>query len=240
MRRMLEDIDTADPVVVVFVHESVGTDPVGFVDVQPLVNMVDGENNGMRQSTLYKLPYFRVQGGKNALIIDPEEGDLGLACYAKRDTEILKETRGKGGPVNPGSGRTLNMADGFYLGGFLNDAPERWVWIKDEGIEIEAVDKLHTHGKVTVMDAESGFTVNATAGITLNGDVLVNGSITWTGSATGQNGGKALFSNGIDIESGGMTCAGGVTNTGGKMESNGVVVEDHIHNAPGGQTGPPL
>ena len=206
IRQLIGQIATAEPVRVVAVSGS-GISPVGFVDVQPLVNLVTGEQKAQEQSVLFKLPYLRIQGGKNALVIDPQPGDIGLAVYAMRDTESLKESRGKGGNVNPGSARSLSKGDGFYLGGFLNDAPERYVQIDDEGVTIEGVAKLTMHGETSVLTAESGLTINA--------DVRINGSLTWTGTAQGA-GGPARFS-------------GGLTNAGGTVESNGKVLETHIH-----------
>lgn len=230
IQRALSEISTAEPVTVGGVDIPDPKGPVGFVDVTPMTKLVDGEGKGMAQGTQHKLPYLRMQGGKNGLIIDPKAGDMGLAVYAMRDTESLKETRGEGGPVNPGSGRTLDQGDGFYLGGFLNGAPERWVWVHDDGIELEGVDKIQTHGKITIMDAEDGWTVNAPAGATINGDLTVNGSITWTGTATGEGGGPAKFSNGLESQ-------GGITDNGKNVGST------HSHSGVtpgGGSTGAPV
>lgn len=66
--QMLGRIATAEPVRVVAVSGS-GVSPVGFVDVQPLINLVTGEQKAQEQSVLFKLPYLRIQGGKNALVI---------------------------------------------------------------------------------------------------------------------------------------------------------------------------
>ena len=177
--QMLGRIATAEPVRVVAVSGS-GVSPVGFVDVQPLINLVTGEQKAQEQSVLFKLPYLRIQGGKNALVIDPQPGDIGLAVYAMRDTESLKESRGKDGNVNPGSARAMSKGDGFYLGGFLNAAPERYVLVDDEGVTIEGVAKLTMHGETSVLTAENGLTINA--------DVRINGSLTWTGTAQGDGG----------------------------------------------------
>lgn len=220
IRQMLGRIATAEPVRVVAVSGS-GISPVGFVDVQPLVNLVTGEQKAQEQSVLFKLPYLRLQGGKNALVIDPQPGDIGLAVYAMRDTESLKESRGADGTVNPGSARALSKGDGFYLGGFLNAAPERYVQVDDEGVFIEGVARLTMHGETSVLTAESGLTINA--------DVRINGSVTWTGTAQG-HGGPARFS-------------GGITNGGGTIESNGKILETHVHGGVqtgGGTTGEPL
>ena len=219
IRRMLQSINTAEPVRVTAVSSPGGVEPVGFVDVAPLVNLVAGDGSGHVQSGLFKLPYLRVQGGKNALIIDPKPGDVGLAVYCMRDTEAVKENRGAAS-ANPGSARMCNKGDGFYLGGFLNGTPERYLMVDDEGVTIEGKTSIIMHGETVTITAESGVTINA--------DVLINGSITWTGTAQGQ-GGAARFS-------------GGLTNTGGTVETNGVTVESHVHGGvqPGnGQSGPP-
>ncbi len=44
-----------------------GLAPVGFVDVLPLVNLLDGLGQSSPHGTLYRLPYLRVQGGTNAV-----------------------------------------------------------------------------------------------------------------------------------------------------------------------------
>ncbi|MDX7990851.1 hypothetical protein [Xenorhabdus littoralis] len=48
-----------------------GVAPVGHVDVLPLVLQVDGAGNTYTNSTIYNVPYFRYQGGANAVILDP-------------------------------------------------------------------------------------------------------------------------------------------------------------------------
>ena len=48
-----------------------GTGPVGFVDVVNLVMQLDANNRGIPNETIYRLPYFRLQGGGNAVIVDP-------------------------------------------------------------------------------------------------------------------------------------------------------------------------
>lgn len=227
VRRLLAEINTAEPVRVTAVDVPAGVSPVGYVDVLPLVNLITGERRGQAQSVLYRLPYLRVQGGRNAVIVDPQPGDVGLAVYAMRDTEAVKD--GRSGPVNPGSARSLSKSDGFYLGGYLNGAPERYVRVTDEGVAIEGVANIDMHGATTTINAESGCTVNAAAGVTINGDVLINGSLTWTGTAQGR-GGAARFS-------------GGLSNAGGRVESNGLTLETHVHGGvePGpGATGGPL
>lgn len=135
IQQALRKINTAEPVRVVSVQPG-AVGPVGMVSVQPLVNLVTGTGDGMAQSTLYQLPYLRIQGGENAVIVDPKPGDIGLAVYAMRDTETVKANR-DGKAANPGSARMYSKGDGFYLGGFLN-ATSWWTtraspWTTDRG-----------------------------------------------------------------------------------------------------------
>lgn len=226
LRQALLRLNTAEPVRVVAVHP--GTGATGTVDVLPLVRLVTGSGEGMDQSVLFTLPYLRVQGGRNAIIIDPEPGDVGLAVYAMRDTETVKAMAGTdAGPVNPGSARSYDKGDGFYFGGFLNAQPERFVRVDDGGVTIEGVASITMHGNKTTITAENGATINAD--VLINGNLLVNGSITWTGTAQGKDGARARFS-------------GGWENTGGSVTSNGITLETHTHGGvePGnGTTGGP-
>jgi hypothetical protein len=128
-----------------------GVNPVGFVDVQPLVNLQDSQGNTSQRGETFNLPYFRLQGGKNAVICDPEVGDIGLAIFADRDISVVKNTK-KISP--PGSYRRNSLSDGLYIGGFLNAAPEQFVQFKTDGITI--TDK---NANNIVMDAD-GIKIN--------------------------------------------------------------------------------
>jgi len=109
--------------------------PVGFVDIQPLVNMIDGDDKAREHGTVYGCLYFRLQGGSDAIIIDPKVGDIGLCCFADRDISSVKINKRSS---NPGSGRTFDFADGIYLGGVLNGTPNQYVRFSDDGIEINS------------------------------------------------------------------------------------------------------
>jgi hypothetical protein len=39
------------------------------------------------------VPYFRVQGGADAIIIDPKVGDLGIAVFCSRDITGVKRSK---------------------------------------------------------------------------------------------------------------------------------------------------
>lgn len=197
IRQLIGQIATAEPVRVVAVSGS-GISPVGFVDVQPLVNLVTGERKAQEQSVLFKLPYLRIQGGKNALVIDPQPGDIGLAVYAMRDTEVVKANR-DGKAANPGSARTYSKGDGFYLGGFLNATPKRYIMVDDTGITLDDGQggKLELKGGKLTITAPAGiesmsptevhhtpslvFGDGDGATATMNADMQINGSIESTG-----------------------------------------------------------
>jgi len=112
-----------------------GLDPVGFVDVTPLVNQIDGKGNATPHVTIYNVPYLRIQGGANAIIIDPQAGDVGVCVFASRDITKVKSTKKQ---ANPGSWRQYSFSDGLYLGGMLNAAPTQYIQFTDSGVTITA------------------------------------------------------------------------------------------------------
>ena len=131
IKRLLAQVHTATIARVVAVH-------AGTVDVLPLVNQLDGDGKATPHETVYGLPYFRLQGGASAVIIDPVVGDLGIVVFASRDLTAVKATRGQ---ANPGSRRRFSMADGMYLGGLLNGVPVRFVRISAAGLELVSPDQ---------------------------------------------------------------------------------------------------
>lgn len=128
-------MQTATLVQIVSCTNSGGLSPVGFVDVLPLVNQIDGANppNSTPHITIYGLPYLRVQGGTNAVIMDPAPGDIGLAVFASRDISKVKSTQAQ---ANPGSYRAFDFADGIYVGGLLNGTPLQYVQFSLSGVTV--------------------------------------------------------------------------------------------------------
>ena len=221
METMLRNnVNTAEVVKVVRVYPGgVGSpagapDMTGHVDVLPLVCLTDARDNALTPATLYRLPYSRIQGGVAALVIDPVPGDIGLAVFTKRDSSNVGQAQEQ--PVQPGSFRIFDQADGFYIGGFLNKAPEIWLELKQNR---EAV--LHAPVKVTVNTTDA--VVNASAKTLINspetelsGNLMVRGNVTWAGVGQGHGGQAAVFK-------------GGINNTGGNIKSNNVTLEGHTH-----------
>lgn len=108
-------------------------EPVGFLDAQPMVNQLDGAGNATPHGTLYGLCYVRVQGGKNAVICDPEVGDIGIAVIADRDCSAVKNAKKVS---NPGTFRRFDMADGIFIGGCINETPEQYVQFTPTGMKL--------------------------------------------------------------------------------------------------------
>jgi hypothetical protein len=161
-KQLLNRTNTATLVKIVTVTNAGGLSPVGFVDVQPLVNQVDGANNAMPHGVLHNLPYFRMQGGADAIILDPKVGDIGIAVFADHDISTVSATKKQ---ANPGSGRRYSMADGLYIGGVLNAAPVQYVQFTASGINIVSPSQV----TITAPSIASSGTWAHTGTITNNG-----------------------------------------------------------------------
>lgn len=211
--QILSKVNTCLPVKIVAVTNSGGVSPVGFVDVQPLVNQVDGNGKSIPHGIIYHLPYFRVQGGADAIIIDPKVGDIGLAAFASRDISAVKNSKKVS---NPSSSRKFDWADGLYFGGFLNGTPTQYIQFSSSGI------KLHSSIKITV---EAPLVdVNATT-FSVNANTVLNGTIT---QGAGGGGGAANLI-------GPLTVANNVTGQGTSLHT-------HVHSgvqSGGSNTGQP-
>lgn len=111
---------------------------VGTLSAQPCVNQVDGYGNATPHGTVHNLSYFRYTGGKNAVIIDPEVGDIGVAVFCDRDISSVKTNQDV---ANPGSRRRNDMADGIFFGIPVSakgkETPEQYVRFTADGIEIK-------------------------------------------------------------------------------------------------------
>jgi hypothetical protein len=161
--------------------------PIGFVDVQPLVNQVDGAGNSMPHQTVYKLKYHRYSGGNGAIISDPVIGDQGKMVVADRDTSVVRATNAQG---NPGSGRIMDKADGTFFGTTQGSAaPTQYITFLADGIKWHDTDgnEIITNSSgmtVTVAKGNLGATVsNGTATVTASGNITLHSSTSITFTA---------------------------------------------------------
>lgn len=167
VRQLIAQMSTMKLVQVKAVHSDGAVAAAGTVDVLPLVNQIDGNNNGTPHGTVYGIPWFRLQGGLNAVICDPQVDDIGYVVVSDRDISNVKSTKAQ---ANPGSFRKFDLADGIYVGGCLMGTPEQYVLFTSDGIKI--ADK---NGNVLEMKND---------GIHVTGGLIVNGAITATGNIT--------------------------------------------------------
>lgn len=178
IRQAINKLQTATLVRIEACTNAGGLSPVGFVDVTPLVNQIDGSNppNSTPHVTIYGLPYLRMQGGANAVIIDPQPGDIGIAVFASRDISKVKSTKTQ---ANPGSFRSYDFADGMYLGGMLNGVPTQYIQFSATGIKIVSPTVITLQAPSILVDgalAISGGNATMTGNIAVTGSVSANGT----------------------------------------------------------------
>ena len=142
------------------------------VDVQLMVNQIDGFGNQTPHGEISGLPCFRLQGGTNAIITDPVIGDEGQAVICDRDISTVKAT---GAISGPGSYRQNDWADGCYFGSFLGKTPIQYIRFTPAGITI-----VDMNGNTIVM-ASGGITLTGTL-VTVQGNLQVDGNINATGT----------------------------------------------------------
>jgi hypothetical protein len=174
IQQALSKVQTATIVKVVACSNDGGVSPVGTVDVQILVNQISGQKVATPHVTMYGLPYLRIQGGVNAVIIDPQPGDIGIAVFASRDLTNVKSTKAQ---ANPGSFRMHDFADGMYLGGLLNGVPTQYVQFGSGGVTIVSPDTITLQAPNIVLQgavAQSGGNVTMAEDLTVGGDVVAD------------------------------------------------------------------
>ncbi len=116
-----------------------GLSPVGLVDVQVLVQRIAGDGTVIDAGKIHNLPYMRIQGGTDAVIMDPKVGDIGLAAICDRDISAVVASKAAAAPA---SLRRHDMADGLYLGGFLNGTPAQYIQFTEGGINLVSPTKV--------------------------------------------------------------------------------------------------
>jgi len=171
IRQILSRTNTCTLVRVMAVTNDGGVEPVGFVDILPLVNQLDGFGNAVPHGTIYHIPYARIQGGTDAIILDPKVGDIGIAVFAQHDISSVKANKDKS---NPGSFRRFAHSDALYLGGVLNGTPEQYIQFSADGIKILSPKAVIVEAPDVTINATNGVTINSPT-VTCSGDVIASG-----------------------------------------------------------------
>lgn len=151
IRQEMANLNTSMPVEVLSVT-GVGVAPVGLVSIRILVDQVTGDDKTVPHGEIANVPYVRIQGGANAVIIDPQVGDIGMAMFCSRDITAVKNAR-KNAP--PGSRRSYNFSDCAYLGGVLNGAPTQYIQFTEGGIIVHSPTKVRVEAPLAQIDGNA-------------------------------------------------------------------------------------
>lgn len=183
IRSLLSKVRTSQPVEVLSVTNDGGISPIGYVDIQPLVGQLDGNGNVVPHGPIYNVPYMRIQGGGNAVIIDPEVGDIGLASFCDRDISAVKVS---GAASPPGSKRKHDMSDAVYTSTIIAAAPTQYVQFNASGINIVSPTAVTITAPSATITTTGATQVNA---LTVSVEATTSASVTApsiTLGATGQ------------------------------------------------------
>jgi hypothetical protein len=169
IQQSLLKLQTSTLVEVLSCTNSGGLSPVGTVNVKPMVNQVDADGNAWPHTTIYNVPYSRIQGGQNgnAIVMDPQKGDIGVALFASRDISKVLSTSAA---ANPGSARKYDFSDAMYIGGLLNGGtPTQYIQFGSSGITIVSPNAITI--KAPTINLE-GNVVQTAGTITVQTDVI--------------------------------------------------------------------
>jgi hypothetical protein len=143
---LLKDARTAIPVQVMAVHPGTGNPPsIGTVDVQPLVQTVDGTGRLWNLGVTYGAPFCRAQAGNTAFVLDPAVNDIGLAVVCDRD---ISSVMAAAGLAAPGSARTHDISDLVYVLSIKSSAPiTQYILANSSGITLLSPQTITIQGQ---------------------------------------------------------------------------------------------
>lgn len=169
IKSLIGELHTLQLCEVVSINSVGEVDSVGLCSIRPMVKLIDGSNNAYDRGVVENVPYFRFQGGKNAVICDPQVGDIGLGLFCERDISMVKRNKVQSAPNNK---RQYDLNDAVYLGGFLNGTPSQYIQFLENGINIRST------GDVNI----NGMTIKSTGEIVTKGGVVLDTHIHSQGS----------------------------------------------------------
>lgn len=226
--QLLAQVQTCTLVKVISCTNDGGLSTVGRVVVQPMIFQTSSlqiEPHG----EISDVPYFRLQGGANAVILDPEPNDLGICVFASRDIANVKaDPQGAiaNGGATPGSQGQFDWADGLYLGGVLNGLPQQYVRFAAGLVEVVSPTKIRLAAPTVEVDASTVFKVAAGAiDAEATGDAKIAGATTElqaTGTAT-------VSGAAVDLAGPVSQTGGGSSSFSGALAAQGTDVHTHHH-----------
>ena len=222
VEQLLARVRTAYLAQVVSVTRSGAAASVGTVDVTPLAGQLDGGGNVVAHGIIYGIPYLRLAGGSNAVVLDPQEGDIGLVAVCDRDCSSV---RANAGAAAPGSLRKHDMSDSVYTTTVLGAAPQQYVAFSASGIDIVSPSQIRLAAPTIVLQADNEIGLTAGAQITDSAPAIeLDGAIT---QGEGPNGGNATMGGPLTVQQ--------------DVIAAGTSVHEHTHrDSEGGTTTAPL
>ena len=244
---LITNVNTAMPCKVVAIEkqEQRGVNIVGFVDIQLMIEQTNGQKKGNETAIICNVPYVRIQGGTNAVIIDPEINDLGVAIFASRDITNFKEARRQ---TPPATWRKFSISDAIYIGGIRNQKPVQYIHFRNDGIEIYSPKRVHITTPTVLIDSDNTTintsaktTINANGGCEINAETTNNGNVQINGNT--KISGNLLVGGIIgqtgEAGGGGNVSLIGPVNVVNDLHAKGISVAHHTHTCPDGETSEP-
>ena len=244
---LITNVNTAIPCKVVAIEkqEQRGVNIVGFVDIQLMIEQTNGQKKGNETAIICNVPYIRIQGGTNAVIIDPEINDLGVAIFASRDITNFKEARRQ---TPPATWRKFSISDAIYIGGIRNQKPVQYIHFRNDGIEIYSPKRVHITTPTVLIDSDNTTintsaktTINANGGCEINAETTNNGNVKINGNT--KISGNLLVGGIIgqtgEAGGGGNVSLIGPVNVINDLHAEGISVAHHTHTCPDGGTSEP-
>ncbi|SAL70677.1 hypothetical protein AWB71_04301 [Caballeronia peredens] len=173
---MLARVRTAYLGKVVAARQNGAAQGAGTVDVQPLAGQLDGAGNVIAHGVIHGVPYLRLAGGANAVILDPQAGDIGLIVVCDRDcSSIIANATA----AAPGSLRKHDLSDSVYVTTVLGVSPQQYVVFTADGIDIISPTRIRLAAPTVVLQADNEIGLTAGNGIVDSAPAIeLDGAIT--------------------------------------------------------------
>lgn len=190
IRRALAKVRTTTLAQVLKVTNTGGVVPVGTLTIKILVQQNDSAGNLVEAGTVYNVPYSRLSGGTNAVIIDPQVGDIGVVGFGDRDLSSVLAAQGTAGP---GSSRRHHWSDALWVATLpLGVTPTQYLQFNADGVTIVTPQQLQAiaangAGNPPTLTMNSSGIVLSFGGhsITINSSgISISGAVTGDNTAT--------------------------------------------------------
>lgn len=156
----------------------------GYVSATPLVMQRGADGKSLAPVSMPQLPYYRVQAGTAAVVLDPQPGDIGLAVFSQQDASNVKE--GTSEPVQAGSFRCFDMSDGFFVSTHHGQTPTTYVHLDPEKGEVTVKAPMKITLDAPTIELKGSLQMGNAAGDASGGTITLTGNIQATGSANFQ------------------------------------------------------